>query len=178
MEQHEVAGLLAASAKEIGLYKAGIEQKREEKESLQSHKDTLASNINFQKNKGKATRVNIGKIEQKYQDELDKLERIQQKRCEVMEEAEAVKAYNMQTNAEARALKNYKEELAGRVRHELQLIETLNKIVQKLNFERSEEEHQAKVQRVELTSVQKLRQSVQSSVRTTKTEGKSFYQRA
>ena len=78
----------------------------------------MTSNVNDQVNKGKATRVVIGKLEQKYQDELDKLQRIQQMRTKVMEEAEAAKAYNMRKQKEARTLKNYRQELAGRVRHE------------------------------------------------------------
>ena len=57
----------------------------------------------------------------------------------------------------------------------MQLIETLNKIIQKLNFERTEEEHQAQVQRGELMSAQKVRKSKLGSVKSTKQEGKSFY---
>ena len=34
-----------------------------------------------------------------------------------------------------------KDEIQGRVTYELKLIETLNKIIQKLNFEKSEAEH-------------------------------------
>ena len=39
MEQFSVAPELNASAKEIGLYRAAIEQKRDEKEALLAHKE-------------------------------------------------------------------------------------------------------------------------------------------
>ena len=53
MTEHQVSTKLQQSAKEIGLYKAGIEQKRDEKEQLLLHKETLTQNINDRKNKTK-----------------------------------------------------------------------------------------------------------------------------
>ena len=58
------------------------------------------------------------------------------------------------------------------------MCDTLNKIVQKLNFERSEAEHFATVQRVEIKNAQKLRESIKGQLMDTKSEGKEFYVRA
>ena len=118
-------------------------------------KETLTSNRNDFRNRCKATKINSGKIDQKQQNELDNYRRLQARRVEVVEEAEAIKVVNQQAYGDINDLRNYKAELIGRVQHEKQLIETLHKIVQKLNFERSEEEHQAKLQLVELKAAKK-----------------------
>lgn len=118
-------------------------------------KETLTSNRNDFRNRCKATKINSGKIDQKQQNELENYRRLQSRRVEVLEEANATKVINQQAHSDINDIKSYKAELIGRVQHEKQLIETLNKIVQKLNFERSEEEHQAKLQLVELKAAKR-----------------------
>ena len=77
MEQFTAAPELNASAREIGLYRAAIEQKRDEKEQLMIHKEELTNAKNKQIHDGKAIRAATGKLSQKYHNELEKLHRVQ-----------------------------------------------------------------------------------------------------
>lgn len=62
--------------------------------------------------------------------------------------------------------------------YEQKLCETLNKIIAKLNFEKSEADHCVIQQKIEVEQQIKLKQTLKMTLRKTKKEVKNFYRSA
>ena len=57
-----------------------------------------------------------------------------------------------------------RQKLEDKVQYQQNLIETINKIVQKLNFEKSEAEHWAIQQKIEINAAEKLTENLESQI--------------
>ena len=150
MREHIACEALEQASKEVGMYREAIEQMRMEKEALTQKIAKQQQNYNLCKNKAKQAKADAGVIRLKFQNEMATLERIQTCRRDTLDKlADNTAQYKAAAKAQLDA-KDYKKELQGRIQHEMQLCDTLNRICQKLNFERSEAEHFANVQKVEI----------------------------
>ena len=68
MRDNTLANHLDKAAREVGVYKTAIQQKKDQKEELAFHKETLIHNIKCQKNSAKQITILSGRLRQKIND--------------------------------------------------------------------------------------------------------------
>lgn len=160
MKSHELANQLQNAANQIGVYKQAIEQKKYQKEAMKFKIEQQKAQTAMMKNTAKQVRVANGKLRQKLADEWGHQNRIGALREAVLTDSNSCFKLARDSNKGLKEARNLREELIGRMEYEKKLIDTLNKIVQKLNFERNEAVTNAHVLRVENTQAYKLRSSL------------------